>query len=162
MAVAISFGASVMCCAQRSHVPPGDGIEGRAHTLDSIVHLYRGSASGIMDSLRLIIEDGATFESLARRIGSEAFPIVPRIDFQANQVAIAALGVQPSAGVTISIDTVTYAGDRRTIIVRRTFPPSDCPAPQMITQPTDVVVLPRTALVTRFLERQVTRSSCLP
>lgn len=160
IALTISVGASVSGCAQRSHGPPAANVEIPSAATDSIVHLYRGSASDIMDSLRLVIDDRAAFESLARRIGSEAFPTVPALDFQVNQVVVAALGVQSSVGATISIDTVTDSGDRRTIIVRRTIPPSSCPAPQMIAQPTDVVVLPRTALVTRFVERQVRRTSC--
>jgi hypothetical protein len=149
-----------IACAQRGRAPESSRVITVLEPGDSAAHLFTGFHSRVRDSLRLVIDDSASFVQLATRIGVEAFPHIPAINFRTRQVIVAALGQQSSPGPSIRIDSVVDQGDDRIVIVRRTYMPPYCNEAQMYTQPTDVIVARRSARNVHFVERRTDLRTC--
>jgi hypothetical protein len=113
------------------------------------------------DTLRLIIRDQASFTDLVRRMGFDT-AAAPIVDFDRFEVIAASLGVMPSYGPVISIDSVIDGNDQRRVVVHRISPRDGCASAQGESTPIDVVVVPvRPKLaVTRWDERQSKRGDC--
>jgi len=108
-----------------------------------ITHLYRSDRSRVGEPLRLVIDTAAAFDSLLDRLGRESVPNPESIDFEANEVIVAALGGQPAAGPSIAVDSVIDRFDRRTIVVTHTDYRNGCTLASAVTRPIDVAMVPK-------------------
>jgi hypothetical protein len=120
----------------------------------------RGSfttTSGISDSLRVVIRDAASWRKIWERIHSPFSPTppLPEIDFSLQLVLVVALGERPTGGYGIIVDRAYQRDDRVEVIVRKQTPGKACGTTQAITQPVDIVRIPRTKRVLVFRETEV-------
>jgi hypothetical protein len=123
---------------------------------DSLVHLYRSDLSGIHQPARRVIADSASWAQAwaqAQSRGSVSAAL-PAVDFSRFVVIIAALGDQPSTGYGITVDSVARKRSEYLIFVR-TSDPGDCIVGGLVTQPVDVVAVPRSALPPQFVETHI-------
>ena len=124
-----------------------------------VEHLAPGGrapvTSGLTLSTRTVVVDQAAFESLWRQAfsGSASTAPMPSVDFTQKKVVFVALGERSSSGHEIRVKGARRIADELVIeveIVR----PGDCPAAAVMTQPMDVVAIPRTEphVIVRFIE----------
>jgi hypothetical protein len=76
------------------------------------------------------------------------------VDFSRFVVIIAALGDKLSTGYGITVDSVATTRSEYLIFVRASDP-GDCIVGGLVTQPVDVVAVPRSALPPRFVETHI-------
>ena len=128
------------------------------------IHRFRAAPSGfaaysgIVDSLRVVVDDAARWAMYWRRLHAGAMPVppVPPVDFARDMVILAALGTRSSGGFTIRIDSAYDDGASVEIVVSRTSPGRGCVLTAALTQPVDIVRIPARKVPVRFRELDVT------
>lgn len=112
--------------------------------------------SGIHAQRRQVIQDAATWAAAWHEIfaGQLPEPALSPVDFSKETVVLAAMGDCMNGGYSIAIDSAFADGNTTTAGVSSVMPDPMCMMMQMqvITQPVDVVAVPRAASVT-FAER---------
>ena len=109
--------------------------------------------SGLGEPTRLVISDAAMFT----RVWEQAFASVPvpSVDFGRERVIVAALGQRASGGYAIEIQGANVEGDEMVFDVVSTTPGDYCAVSMALTQPVDMVKVPRSTAAVRFAERSV-------
>lgn len=132
------------------HLAPEEGLP--------VIH------SGLTLPTRTVVMDAATFESLWRQAFVGMAPSeapLPAVDFTQKRVVFVALGERSSSGHQIRVKGAKRFADELLIEVETTRP-GGCPTAAVMTQPMDVVAIPRVEphVIVRFVE--TTRvSDCL-
>lgn len=117
---------------------------------DSVVRLHHSELSGMDTAVRLVLRDSISWARVWPRLGRSTAP--PLVNFSNHMIVVAAMGTLSSGGYEITIDSVKTAGSEYLIFVRIREPAEDCGVPLTLTQPVDVVRVPRRTLPTRFVE----------
>lgn len=115
------------------------------------------SNSGIEDSLRVVIHDAEAWGKIWEQIHSPFTPTppLPEIDFSREMVVVVGLGTRPNGGYGIIVDRAYERDDRLEIIVRKQTPGNNCFNTQAVTQPVDIVRLPKSKRAVVFRETEV-------
>ncbi len=142
-------------------VPPQPALEGQGYAP------YGGSAglefrrvgqwtrTGISEARRLVIRDANGWAEFWSELGVGDRP---EVDFSRDLVVVAAAGQRPSGGHEIVIDRVTQNNGELSISVVETTPGPNCMTTSSLTQPVDVIVVPKVnARNWSFLERKEVR-----
>jgi hypothetical protein len=114
--------------------------------------------SGIHSQARQVIQDEATWRAVWQQIFAGRVPQreLEPVDFSKETVLLAAMGDCSNSGFSILIDGVFTDGTGTTAAVSSTSPDPMCMGgmmtAQVITQPLDVVAIPKASAVT-FAER---------
>jgi len=116
---------------------------------------------GISQRARLVIRDRDEFnkfwQELFRSISHK--PALPEIDFSREMIIVAAMGQQPSSGYEVIIDSACEVDNRFEVLVRSTNFLKCGLQLGVVTEPVDIVRLPKTVLPVTFREIEVT-SDC--
>ena len=113
------------------------------------------SFSGIHTQRRQVIQDAATWAAVWPQIFADMpAPDLPAVDFSKETVLLAAMGDTANSGYSIQIDGAFANGATTTAAVTSVSPDPMCMMTmmQVITQPVDVVAIPKASAVT-FAER---------
>jgi len=87
---------------------------------------------------------------------------MPRIDFERTMVIVAAMGSEPSTGFGIKIDSVVERGSLVQVHVLLGSMGSLCIQGAAVTNPVDVVEVPRSVGIVTFHDRLVTVECKMP
>ncbi len=111
--------------------------------------------TGIHERRRLVIRDANTWAAFWAELGVGDRPAV---DFTRDLVVAVAAGQRSSGGHEVAVDQVTQSNGQLTIEVVETSPGPNCITTSALTQPVDVVVIPRVnARGWSFVERKEVR-----
>ena len=105
---------------------------------------FAGS-SGIKEKLQLVIRDQSAWRDIWKVINETKLqlPSLPEIDFSREMIVVVGLGQRTSGGYSILVDRAYEVGDQLQIEVVSRSPGRTCLVPAVMTQPVDVVRLPR-------------------
>ena len=117
---------------------------------DTVLRLYHSDWSGIDTAVRLVVKDSSAWRMAWTQVGVNT--ALPPVDFSDQMVVLAAMGTLSSGGYDVNVDSVAAVGSEYLIFVRTRKPAEDCGVPATLTQPVDVVRVPRRGLSTRFIE----------
>jgi hypothetical protein len=122
-----------------------------------ITRVTSAGNSGIKEKLHLVIRDRDTWRDVWRMINATKMqvPALPEIDFSREMVVVAGLGQKPSGGYGIRVDRAYEKDDRLDIDLVTGSPGRSCLVPAVLTQPVDVVRLPRTERSVIFHETEI-------
>jgi len=114
--------------------------------------------SGLTFATRTVVADSATFEALWRKAFAspgDALP-PPAVDWAREKVVFAGLGNRPSGGYSVGVIAAERIGDEVRITIETTTPGRNCMAATVLTQPVDVVSIPRpqAGVMIRLVERE--------
>lgn len=155
------LGVLTNACAQTQGIRPARGDTVIIGMIDTATHLRPDVYFGPRQRTRRIIREQRDLDELWSTLQSHV--PVPRVDFSQKDVLVGGFGTYPSEGPTISIDTVLTRGEERIVVVRTTHLREACLVPSVVTAPFDIVVVPHDSTrTTRFVERSVHSSSCVP
>jgi hypothetical protein len=93
-----------------------------------------------MEARRLVIRDATTWAEFWSELG---LGDQPGVDFSKDIVIAVAAGQRPSGGHEIAVKQISQTSGELTIEVVETRPGPNCIATTSLTQPVDVVVIPR-------------------
>ena len=82
-------------------------------------------------------------------------PSLPRIDFSRQMIVIVGLGTRSTGGYGITVDRAFQSDRTLEVIVSKHAPGKNCFTSQALTQPVDVVQLPKTKRKVVFKEAEV-------
>jgi hypothetical protein len=74
----------------------------------------------------------------------DQMPQIPEVDFTKNDVVAVFMGAKTTGGYSINVDKVIKRKDALTVAVNETSPAANCVVTQAITQPFQVIKIPKT------------------
>jgi hypothetical protein len=116
------------------------------------------STSGLDDPLRVMIRDRKAWREMWERIhrrGPSPEPELPEINFSKEMLVVVALGSRPTGGYAIFIEGVYERDGRLEVKVSSQSAGKNCMVTQSVTQPIDIVRIPKADIPMAFLENQV-------
>jgi hypothetical protein len=151
----------VLACGDGSSpLPPGvdPGTELTVTRLPATGRPF-GYFSGLRQPVRTVVRTNKAWAEMWAAIHQPANPVppAPAIDFATEMVIVVAMGEQRSTGYAITIERVSEAGDGGIDAIVRTRRPGDrCVVGAALTQPLDIVRVPRREGAVRFAEQDET------
>lgn len=152
LAIPTALVVAVAACADQTRplsTPPADakpptGIPSGAEPIEVRPVLVR-LHSGITDSRRVVIRDGAAWQALWQEAVRNLLPPpqAPEVNFTQEMVIAASLGQRPTGGYDISIDAVYEAEGQLFVVVRETAPSPGSIVTQAVSAPVAAVAAPR-------------------
>ena len=132
-------------CSRPADPAPSTPASGEAADTPAVPvrRLAQLSSGGPAEARQGVVSTAAEWQALWARTGGGA-PL-PEVDFDREEVIVAAAGTRPSGGHEIEVQSVRDAGARRVVVVRETAPGSGCMNTQALTQPADFVAVPKRA-----------------
>ena len=119
-------------------------------------------SSGITVPRRELIRDEAAWRAAWAEIWARTGPTLPPlpvIDFTRDMIVLAALGQRNSGGYGITVDSTTRATSGIVVWITK-LTPGNCGTLAALTQPVDVVSMPRVTGTVEFREREAVRPGC--
>ena len=116
------------------------------------------SNSGLDDPLRVVIRNREAWGEMWKQIhprGPSPVSELPEIDFSQEMVIVAALGSRPTGGYAIFIDGVNEREGRLEIKVSSQSAGKNCMVTLSLTQPVDIVRIPKSEQPVKFMEDAV-------
>ena len=120
-------------------------------------------SSGITAPRRETIRDEAAWRAAWAEIWARTGPTpppLPTIDFTRDMIVLAALGQRNSGGYSITVDSASRATSGIVVWVTK-LTPGNCGTLAALTQPVDVVSMPKVAGTAEFREREAVRPGCM-
>ena len=120
-------------------------------------HVAHGYYSGFTNPARLVIDNAADFRTAWTQAYTGMSPTVnpPAIDFSRWSVIVVASGTHNTGGYDIAVTRLARTADYLYVEVTSTSPGSRCGTTQALTQPFDIVRIPRPPGPAVFVERTV-------
>lgn len=127
--------------------------------LERLTPPYRDQYTGLTSPARLVVEEARSFEEIwSRAFGTyQPPPPLPDVDFAREVVIVVALGEQGSGGYLIRVTGAIATSADVLVAIESTAPGADCAVSSALTQPLDIVKIPRRAATFRFEESSVAR-----
>ena len=139
-------------CAHAASRSESPGSRASRESGDTLVRLFHSSFDGPAEGVRQVVRDSVEWrKAWAHTVRASIDSTLPPIDFKHQMVVIAGMGSVSSAGYELFIDSVTTL-EWGTLIYVRSTSPGGCPAGGLMTQPVDIVRVPRTNLPVQFME----------
>jgi hypothetical protein len=143
---AVGAALMVAACGGSPERTGGNGME--------IEEIGRGSFSQIQAERMEVIRDASDFRSVWRQAGRRGE--APEIDFDREMVAAVFMGERRTGGYSIAVEKVEQIGSGVLLHVLLREPGPDCMTTQALTQPWQIVRLPRVEGEVDFHIRQET------
>lgn len=151
--------AALVACNAPSAITPLTDIPSGAVNVDwndagavRIAHAYN---SGFRESARTVIDNDADWRKIwsayTANLGSP--PPLPAVDFSHQEVLVAALGERNSGGYDMRISRIATSSDYLYVELTSTRPGPRCGTTAALTQPVDVVRIPRQHPPVMFIEK---------
>jgi hypothetical protein len=119
-----------------------------------IEEIARGSFSQVQQERMEVIRDASDFRSVWRQAGRRGE--APEIDFERDMIAVVFMGERRTGGYSIRVDGAERSNDGLVLQVLMREPGPDCMTTQALTQPWQIVRLPRVEGEVDFRIRQET------
>ena len=118
------------------------------------------NGSGLRDPLRTVIRNREAWVEMWKRIYNanppdEAMALLPEVDFSREMLIVAALGERPTGGYGIIVSGACEREKELEIVVRSISRVTCVGVTQSLTQPLDIVRLPKSELPVVFRETEV-------
>jgi hypothetical protein len=109
--------------------------------------LVQGYQSGEHAAGVLLITDAAQWHAYWQRHSNWRIPAAPEpaVDFAQHSVIVVRAGDQPTAGFVLQTRSVSRKGDETLVDALLDLPPTDAVLPQVVTQPYQILLVPRTS-----------------
>jgi hypothetical protein len=145
--LALAASALLAACAAAGPGDPRD-IEHPFETLLAEAH------SGLAEPRREVVRDEAGWARLWADIhaGVTPAPPLPPVDFGRHMLVAVASGTRPSGGFAIRVRSVATRGGKLEVVVLETCPAPDAMVTLELTQPVEVVRVPRLEQPAAFQE----------
>ncbi|HEX9189288.1 MAG TPA: protease complex subunit PrcB family protein [Vicinamibacteria bacterium] len=150
--LALAASALLAACTSAGPGDPGDA----EHPFETVL---AETYSGLAEPRREVIRDEAAWARLWGEIHAVVDPLPPRppVDFARDMLFAVATGTRPTGGFSIKVRRVATRGASLEVTVLETCPGPGAMVTQGLSQPVEVVRVPRLAPPATFREE---RASC--
>lgn len=131
---------------------PLEALVGNPVQLARFQEYFPAFNSGYGRQTRLVVTTQAEWEAAWARTweNEEPRPPAPAVDFTREVVLLAAMGSRPSGGFRIRVEAAAARTDHTAVRVVEMSPGGNCIVTAALTEPVDIVRLPRAALPVRW------------
>lgn len=148
----------VLACSDGTDSLPPGVAPGTDLTLTRLAPDARpfGVFSGLREPVRRVVRTDGAWTEMWAAIQQPVHPAppAPAINFDQEMVIVVAMGEQRSGGYLVTIERVSEAGDGGIdVIVRTQRPGTGCATAAVLTQPLDIVRVPRRDGLVRFWDQ---------
>jgi len=119
------------------------------------VRISHASYSGFRQAARTVIDNDADWRAAWATYSSGDGSTRPAVDFTRYDVILAALGQRTTGGYGITVSRIAATSDYLYVEITSTSPGSRCITTQALTQPADIVRIPRQHPPVVFVEKSV-------
>jgi hypothetical protein len=135
--------------------PSGSDENDSPQAFETVVSAFH---SGIGEKRRETVRDQASWTRLWAEIHAGQTPVEPppAVDFSREMLVAVALGTRPTGGFAVKVRGVATRGDRLEVAVLETCPPPGAMVTAALTQPVEVVRVPRLSQTPTFKEERET------
>ena len=153
--------SAVAACNAPSGITPLSDIPSGAVNVEwndaGAVRLAHAYNSGFRQSVRTVIDNDADWRSAwsMYTAGLGSPPPAPAVDFARYEVIVAALGERNSGGYDMRISRLAMSSDFLYVELTSTRPGPRCFVTAALTQPVDMVRIPRQHPPVMFIEKSV-------
>jgi len=157
--------AALAACNAPSVVTPVTDIPSGAVNVDwndaGAVRVAHGYYSGFKQSVQTVVTNDADWRAIwsTYTVNLGTPPQLPAIDFSRYQVVVAALGQRSSGGYDISISRIASSNDYLFVEITARSPGPRCGTTAALSQPVDMVRIPRQHPPVMFVEKSA-ETSC--
>ncbi len=132
---------------------PGDAVRAE-HPFET---LLAEPHSGLAEPRREVVRDEAGWARLWTDIHAGVTPVppLPEVDFGRHMLIAVASGTRPSGGFAIKVRSVATRGGKLEVVVVETCPAPDAMVTMELSQPVEVVRVPRLTEPVAFQEARV-------
>ena len=117
--------------------------------------IFAGVYSGIAEPRTVVIRQPKEWEALWKEHTKNQIPppAVPAIDFSKGMVLGVFAGQKPTAGYRVTITQINLTPEALVVRYHETPPPADMATAEVLTQPYELQVFPKTPLPVRFAKQ---------
>lgn len=117
-----------------------------------IRRIASGTTSGVNSCRTVVVQDQAAWQQLWKEHTSRQLPppALPSVDFGKEMVLAVFAGTKSSTGYSVSINNIVTTAKSLKAKVATTSPPSGAITGQMLTQPFDIVAVPKSSLAVEW------------
>jgi len=110
-----------------------------------IIKQWSGGYSGVRTPGQEVVKDAEAWKTLWNRVNSNRRPAPkpPEVDFEMQTVVAVFMGTRNSGGYGIRVDKVIDGGEKTIVRVKKSSPPPGAMVTMAITQPYDIVAIPK-------------------
>lgn len=121
--------------------------------------ILNGTYSAINEKREMIIYTNDEYQKLMVEVykNLDQMPRIPVVDFTKNSLVAVFSAQKPSGGYFINIDSITIGSKGLTVNVIESSPGSTCNVTDVITQPFEIVKIPKTDEKAVFKYKQIVK-----
>jgi hypothetical protein len=130
--------------------------QGEEEKIISFEVIHGGPYTSIADKREVVITNNADYQKLMSEVYSnlDQMPRIPDVDFTKNDVVGVFMGAKSNGGYSINVDKVIKRSDAVTVSVYETSAGKNCSVTEAITQPYEIVKVPKLNQKVKFLYKQ--------
>jgi hypothetical protein len=121
--------------------------------------IANGFNSGYVKKEQIIVENKADFQKMWDRlyVNFSEKPPLPEVNFETQTVIGVFFGEYPNGGGSIGVKTIIYNDDETIVNVEEVTPGPNCVTTDMITQPYQIVRIPKADIPIKFVNLYTVR-----
>jgi len=114
--------------------------------------IHGGSYSAIGDKRQVVIKNNDDYQKLMSEVYAnlDQMPRIPEVDFSRNYVVAVFMGTKNTGGYAINFDKIIKRTNDLTVSVYETSPGAKCVVTDAITQPYEIVKIPKIDKTVKF------------
>jgi hypothetical protein len=133
--------------------------QGEEESIIQFEVIHGGAYASVSEKKQVMVTNNDDYQKLMSEVYAnlDQMPRIPEVDFTKNDVVAVFMGAKNTGGYSINVDKVIKRTDAVTVSVYETSPGSKCILTQSVTQPYEIVKVPKLNQKVKFLFKQRTK-----
>lgn len=133
--------------------------QGEEETIVSFEVIHGGTYCSISGKKEVLIKNNDDYQKLMNEVYSnlDQMPRIPEVDFSKNSVVAVFMGTKNTGGYLVNVDKVIKRTSALTVSIYETSPGANCQETQMLSQPYEIVKIPKTDQKVKYIYKQRTK-----
>lgn len=133
--------------------------QGEEETIIPFEVIHGGTYSAISEAKQVVITNNDDYQKLMSEVYAnlDQMPRIPEVDFTKNDVAAVFMGARSNGGYMINFDKIVKRTNDVTCYIYETYPGKNCVTTDAVTQPYEIVKIPKMNKKIKFIIKQRTK-----
>ena len=133
--------------------------QGEEETVIPFEVIHGGTYSAVSGAKQVVVSNNEDYQKLMSEVYAnlDQMPRIPEVDFTKNDVAAVFMGTKSNGGFMINFDKVIKRTNDVTCSVYETLPGKNCVTTDVVTQPYEIIKIPKMNKKINFIIKQRTK-----
>ncbi len=129
---------------------------GEEESIISFEVIHGGTSTAVTEKKQVVATNNDDYQKLMNEVYAnlDQMPRIPDVDFSKNDVVAVFMGAKSTGGYSIKVDKVIKRTDAVTVAVNEISPGPKCAVTQMITQPYEIIKVPKLNQKVKYIFKQ--------